>query len=170
MSERAKCLAHKEQYVEWFNRYNWHWMATLTFRTFPRVSRAQTTFDRWIAQLQNMSKDSVYWFRTLEYGGLNSRAHYHALLMFSAPLKKVTIDDATNLWELMAGDARIVVYDREKGGIRYCLKSMESGNDYDIDFELPSWRMPYWMRQKSKLFYNEKNSARRYANHTNYSN
>ncbi len=115
-------LKQKQEYVDWLREYNWAWFCTLTFRDGVWRKAAVRLFGKWIAQIQAVEPDLISWVRMGEYSRKNHRYHLHVLI---AGVQNVTLRQATARWERLAGRAEIGLYDSNRRGLEYLLKSLE---------------------------------------------
>ena len=71
--------------------------------------------------------------RMAEHGSEGGKLHFHVLL---AGARCITPQNAVELWIKVAGTAVIGLYDKNRRGLEYALKSIEDGPDYDFDASL----------------------------------
>jgi hypothetical protein len=124
-----------QAYKKWLDKQSWAWFATLKINSGkPSVRRAKQLFERWIAELGAREGGPDFRFaRVLEKGSLGNNPHFHVLI---GGLRN-RIQDWTERWETLGGEALIKRFDPERGGIFYILKEMDNDGNLDLDISLP---------------------------------
>ncbi len=122
-----------DAYDEWISRYKWDLFGSLTFRCPPSASKADRIFHRWISEmeLQDGTED-LRWVRVAERGAYGDHLHYHVLI---GGLRHGSKWPWLLRWLELAGDCSISYYRPYAGGIRYMLKEVRPGCDFEIDFD-----------------------------------
>ena len=123
----------KMDYVSWLSKYYWTLFGTLTLRDGIWRKAANRLFGKWMAQLQAGISEPLSYFRMGEYSKTNHRYHFHFAI---ASVQHIDVQQATALWNRIAGLAQIGPYDQSRRGIQYALKSMEDTFDPDFDAQL----------------------------------
>lgn len=136
-------------YADWLKKYDdvWQWYCHFTFRhgTTKHGSihpeKADKLFRHFLDQLntdifgrnykKKLSK-GVLVARSTEIGGKGGLLHYHALIgRVPESVKRV---EWKEVWNGLAGFARIYSYDRKQGGAAYLSKSAYAWKRGEIDF------------------------------------
>jgi hypothetical protein len=119
----------EDAYANWIDAYHWQWFATLTFRGYASVSNTNRRFKSWIDAVEKGTGTGTFrWVRVIERYPSN---HLHVLVGGIADSRG---EKWIELWENLAGDARIEPFDPDLNGIRYMLKTLEADAALDIDF------------------------------------
>jgi hypothetical protein len=115
--------------------FDWSWWGSLQLKSGrPTTKEAGRRFNEWIDKLQAEEGTSKFrWVRIIEPGHLRRNPHLH-ILVSGLVNRRTKWERRWN--ELGDGDAQISVYDRERNGILYMLKTMDNG-EIDVDFKLP---------------------------------
>ncbi len=118
--------------------YPWDWFVTLTFRE-PVVSfRAHRLFHSFCCDIDRIAGTPIGWFRADEYGPRGGRLHIHALMLNVAHLRRLSLMDK---WQKLAGYARILPFDPDKGAAYYCAKYVtKTFGDWDVSDNLSAFR------------------------------
>jgi hypothetical protein len=123
-------------YDDFLKRYDWEWWGSLQLKSGrPTTREAERRFNKWIEKLQAEEGTSKFrWVRIIEPGHLRRNPHLHILVAGLAGLRAKW----ERRWnELGDGDAQIRVYDRNRKGVLYMLKTMETSGNINVDFKLP---------------------------------
>ncbi len=129
-------------------KFGWAWYCHLTFRGDPHPEAADKAFKKWIHKLNREIFGVRYW-KEKSKGVLSARAtelqtrgaiHYHCLIgRIPDHIKRLKYMD---LWNELAGYARIYPYKKDKGAEYYLSKSAYAWKHGDIDLFGPfdSWQ------------------------------
>jgi hypothetical protein len=116
----------KDDFIAWLEEFPWQWFCSLTFR--PGLSEAQARWRllRWADELRDaLGTREFEWIAIPESGSAKLNFHYHALI---AGLREscgaVERLHYMRRWHRRAGDAHIVDYKPDIGGVRYVMKSI----------------------------------------------
>lgn len=118
-------------------QYDWNWWCTLTFKHPPTWESANSTFRKWLNKLNRKTFGNNYfkrpseglrWLRGVELQQRDA-IHFHALV---AGDPKPHREEAVQLWEGMAGDAQINVYDPTLGAAYYIVKKYAADGNLDL--------------------------------------
>lgn len=121
-------------YEEWFSQHHWSLFGTLTFRGSPSSSKADRIFRNWIAEMKRSDgTNNFHWVRVTEHGSFGDNLHYHILI---GGLRDGSKWPWMLRWDELAGSADIFYYRPHAGGLRYMLKTVRPGRDFEIDFDL----------------------------------
>ena len=118
--------------------WHWSWFTTNTFRNDTHPEAAGKTWNRWIHQLNRhifgvrytkRLHDGVIWARGLEYQR-RGVIHFHALIgRVPATVRRL---DWMDVWDGLAGYARIEPYDPTRGARYYLGKYVLKGGEVDL--------------------------------------
>ena len=123
-----------DAYEDWFSKYHWSLIGTLTFRGSPSSSRADRIFRRWISEMkQGDGTNKFHWVRVTEHGSFGDNLHYHVVI---GGLRDGSKWPWMLRWDELAGSADIFYYRPYAGGLAYMLKTARPDRDFEIDFDL----------------------------------
>ena len=134
--ERSRTLP--DAWASFLDRWTWSWFTTNTFREEVHPEAAGKAWDRWIHQLNReifgvrywkRPGDGVIWARGQEYQR-RGVIHFHALI--GRIPNNVRRLDWMDLWDDLAGFARIEAYDPTKGARYYLGKYVLKGGQMDV--------------------------------------
>jgi hypothetical protein len=149
-------------YAEWFKKWDpvWAWYCSFTFRLGATKSgsihpeKADKLFKRFLHDLnckafgkkyRNKPLKGVVVARATERGDKGGLLHYHALL------GHIPVDisrmEWKEVWNGLAGFARIFPYDPSLGGVHYMAKSAYAFKRGEIDFIGPWERISDIMQE-----------------------
>jgi hypothetical protein len=123
--------SNKSAYVDWLRDYSWTYFCTFSFRAGFRRKAANRLFAEWINGVEAAEGARMSWVRVGEIGK-NGKIHFHVLIAGS--VRRMLRHEVH--WQKMAGNLVVKRYEADRGGLEYVLKSMETSEDYDIDFQL----------------------------------
>ena len=109
----------QSNFGEWIQRdWDWNWFGSFTFREDVSSKRADKDWLYFVKQVRKACGRSVQWVRCTE---LQQRQvlHYHALLLNVGKADRYFLMD---VWNDIAGFARIFLYDKERGAGYYLSK------------------------------------------------
>ncbi len=130
------------------DKLDWSWYCHMTFRGDPHPETASKVFDKWIHILNREIFGVRYW-KDKTKGVVTARAteyqdrgaiHYHCLIgRIPGHIKRLKYMD---LWNELAGYARIYKYEKDKGAEYYMSKSSYAWKHGEIDLggTLGSWQ------------------------------
>jgi hypothetical protein len=122
-------------YNGFLKRYGWEWFGSLQLASGkPTTKEAEKRFNAWIERLKAEEGGTKFrWVRIIEPGYGRRNPHLHILVggLISRRLKW------ERRWDELGGNAQIDVYDRNRNGVLYVPKTMESNGTIDVDFKLP---------------------------------
>jgi hypothetical protein len=140
-----------DAYAEMLKRYDdmWSWYGHFTHRAATdrgyggsvHPEAADKRFRKFLKELNtriygrryaNKRNKGVLVARSTEMGGRGGLLHYHALL--GGIPQEVRRFDLMDLWNEIAGYARIYEYDRNLGGAAYLSKSAYAWKRGEVDF------------------------------------
>jgi hypothetical protein len=122
----------------WLAQRQWDFFATLTFRSDVTATAGKRRVGYWLRDIKNTASEPEFcWVRAGEIGPGGGRYHCHVLL---GRTQKFDITQWAERWQRTGGHAWIEKFDTQRGskGIRYLLKGLHPGADYDLDFRLPA--------------------------------
>lgn len=122
-------------YEDWFSKFNWAWMCTLTFKRPMRTQAAEKRLGRWLQDLQMQAgrKDFRY-VCVKERGAYDDHLHFHLLI---GGLKKgKDFSRWQQEWERKEGSARVLPFNGNKQGISYLLKTFLPDRDFEVKISL----------------------------------
>lgn len=127
--------ALKKEYELWLHKYRWNWFVTQKIeKGRPSRHYAIELWNQWIGELAQAEGSSRFrWFRVLESGRQGDHLHFHSVVGGF----RNRMAHWGRRWEQLGGDAMIDIYDPERGGLWYMLKTMKSSGELDIEFHLP---------------------------------
>ena len=136
-------------YADFLERYEWQWLATLTFQDNVHPEAARKKYGRWIDWVNRRAHGrryrrwtkGVYWALATE---LQKRGviHFHALLADAEDLNlRVSRKDARNRWYEIEGIARIDPITHGLGAVtNYVSKYVVKGGDLELSESLKNYR------------------------------
>jgi hypothetical protein len=119
-----------EAWGQFLSEFDWDWFVTLTFRDEIKSFSAHRYFERFARDIEKQAAQPIFWFRADEEGSRLGRFHIHALFGNVAHLRRLYWMD---VWSERAGYARILEFQKMKGGAYYCAKYVTK--------ELSDWEM-----------------------------
>jgi len=124
-----------EAYETWFSEQHWNLFGTLTFRGYASPSRADRIFRQWISEVKREDGTNDFrWIRVTERGACADNLHYHVLI---GGWRGASKWPWVLRWDELAGDCILSYYQPHSHGIRYMLKEVCPGRDFEIEMELP---------------------------------
>jgi hypothetical protein len=125
-----------EAWGDFLSNYRWSWFVTLTFREETKSFAGIRKFNAIIRALEKATGRSVPYFRADQYGDINGRFHFHALIANVEDLRRLTWMD---WWNEFNGYALIEPFDPTLGAPWYCSRYMMKPNaEYDLGGDLAS--------------------------------
>lgn len=119
---------------QFLSQFLWDWFLSLTFRDEVTSFRAHRLFARFVSELEKAAGIPIFWFRADEIGPRGGRFHLHALIGNVAHLRRMSWIDR---WGQLAGYARILPFDAQKGAAYYCTKyATKQNGDWDLSDNL----------------------------------
>jgi hypothetical protein len=128
-----------DEFSNWLETFPWQWFCTLTF--WPGFSKHQARWrlHKWIDELRNtLGTDNFEWLGVLELGKTQQNLHYHVLVAALRHWHASERLDFMRRWNRFAGDARIEIYEPNRGCVRYILKSIGPDDMDNIEIGLRS--------------------------------
>jgi hypothetical protein len=126
----------EDSYATWLAQRSWDWFATLTFRGYPPLAKANRLFKVWICELKEANGSPQFaTFRVKEGGSSGENIHFH-VLVGGLRDRSERLRWIRRWWQL-AGDARISYFRKHQNGIRYILKTLNLEEDFDITLDFP---------------------------------
>ena len=130
----------KDDFIAWLEEFPWQWFCSLTFR--PGLSEAQARWRllRWADELRDaLGTREFEWIAIPESGSTKMNFHYHALIAgLRDSCGAAERLDYMRRWHKRAGNAHIVDYRPDIGGIRYVLKSIGPEDTDKLELHLRS--------------------------------
>lgn len=134
--------AGSRRHIEaWVNAQDpqWTWFVTFTFRQPAKLSRAWRCWYGWVRGISKAMpwtgsqkrRDQVPWLAVAEKHGHIDGYHLHALV---AGVERLDRPKFEALWD--HGRAEISEFVPRLGGLRYVLKNIDRGADFDWSYEL----------------------------------
>jgi hypothetical protein len=138
--------ALRDAWVVFLRRWTWQWFCTFTFREIVHPESADKRFRLLISKLNRQIHGprwhkkglGVGWVRALEYQR-RGVIHYHALVAGVGAERRLTWMD---IWDELAGFARIEPIRDDSAVRRYVSKYVIKGGELDLGGPLRSPRLP----------------------------
>lgn len=108
----------RESWVDFLNRFNWDWFATLTFKGLPKTYTAKNKVVHWLRTIEKQEKRNIGYYKAMEFTK-SGIPHFHLLM---GNLDGVRRDKYWGLWFEWNGRARILPYDSKLGAGFYLTK------------------------------------------------
>jgi len=140
--EREECVismkrALVEGWGQFLSQFSWDWFLTLTFREPVGSFRAHRLFGYFVRDIQKAAGVPIFWFRADEIGTHLGRFHMHALIGNVGNLRRMTWVDR---WNDLAGYARILPFNAERGAAFYCAKYIaKQSGDWEMSDNLAAF-------------------------------
>ena len=140
--ERVECAFSMnrqltEAWGQFLLQFSWDWFVTLTFRDEVGSFRAHRLFGYFVRDLEKAAGIPIFWFRADEIGPHGGRFHIHALIGNVAHLRRMTWVDR---WDWLAGFARILAFNPEKGAAYYTAKYVaKQSGDWELSENLAAF-------------------------------
>jgi hypothetical protein len=133
----------EDAWVALLGRWRWEWFCTLTFRDHVHPEAAAKRFDAFAARINralygprwHKHQVGIQWVRALEYQR-QGIIHFHAAIAGAASEQPSTWEQ---VWDGLAGYARIGPIRNMTAALRYLTKYVRRGGE--LDFE-PRMRAP----------------------------